>query len=199
MVRGRWSPLFWSFVASFVLAFGVLFVQFLTGRRSVPWTAFAGALVNAGAILRRVLIVVPSQLDGMLLPYPAGTYAPTWVECAVIGGLLALGALGFMVFARIFPLVPGADGPSSGPGTDGLVRGFLRATLAGATFGSGLVLAVAGFAASARVGTERWLDPVLPAAPVVFMAGVMAVFYSVAVYETLPPAPRQYGGRAGDS
>jgi len=55
---------------------------------------------------KRFLIVVPSQTDGQLLPYADGSYVPSWTEYAVIGGLLALGALLFLGFAKVFPIIP---------------------------------------------------------------------------------------------
>jgi Ni/Fe-hydrogenase subunit HybB-like protein len=72
----------------------------------VARTVTAGLLVNAAAIGKRYLIVVPSQTHGSLLPYSAGTYAPTWVEYSIIVGIFALGTLLFTVFARVFPMLP---------------------------------------------------------------------------------------------
>ncbi len=35
-----------------------------------------------------------------------GSYAPAWTEYAVVAGLLALGALLFLGFAKVFPIIP---------------------------------------------------------------------------------------------
>jgi molybdopterin-containing oxidoreductase family membrane subunit len=66
----------------------------------------AGVLVNVAAIGKRYLIVVPSQTHGNLLPYPTGAYVPTWVEYGVVLGVFALGTLCFVLFARMFPMLP---------------------------------------------------------------------------------------------
>ena len=65
----------------------------------------SGVLVNLAAIGKRILIVVPSQTHGTLLPYGTGLYSPTWVEYSVILGLLALGALLLSLFMRVFPII----------------------------------------------------------------------------------------------
>lgn len=49
--------------------------------------------------------VVLSQTHGTLLPYPTGTYSPTWVEYSFIAGLFALGALLIAVFIKLFPIL----------------------------------------------------------------------------------------------
>lgn len=69
----------------------------------------SGVLVNLAAIGKRFLIVVPSQTHGMLLPYETGSYSVSWVEVAVIAGLLALGALLLGGFIKTFPAIPLAD------------------------------------------------------------------------------------------
>ena len=65
----------------------------------------SGVLVNLAAIGKRFLIVVPSQTHGTLLPYGVGSYSPTWVEYSVILGLLALGALLYILFMKVFPIM----------------------------------------------------------------------------------------------
>jgi molybdopterin-containing oxidoreductase family membrane subunit len=66
---------------------------------------FSGILVNLAAIGKRFLIVVPSQTHGTLMPYPTGTYSPSWVEYSIILGLFALGALLFILFMKVFPIM----------------------------------------------------------------------------------------------
>ncbi|MFQ5879862.1 MAG: NrfD/PsrC family molybdoenzyme membrane anchor subunit [Dehalococcoidia bacterium] len=105
LLSGRYAWLFW-------LSGGLLFVSFLTGagqallrRYSLPLIVLAGVLVNLAAIFKRFLIVVPSQTHGALLPYPVGTYSPTWVEYTIILGLFALGALLYIGFMKVFPII----------------------------------------------------------------------------------------------
>ena len=72
---------------------------------SLPWLVVAGVLVNAGALGKRYLIVVPSQTHGQLLPYGVGSYTPTWVEFGVAIGLFSLGAAAIAIFMKIFPII----------------------------------------------------------------------------------------------
>ena len=116
LLGGDYAWLYWSAIVGFVIAAGLL-VAWLAVRqlRTHIWPlVVAGVLVNLGAMAKRFLIVVPSQTEGQLLPYADGYYAPSWTEYAVIGGLLALGALLFLGFAKVFPIIPlpedGEDG-----------------------------------------------------------------------------------------
>ena len=65
----------------------------------------AGGLVTVSAILQRYLIVVPSLTTGALLPYKEGTYSPTLIEYGVVAGLVALGALMFIAFLKVVPIL----------------------------------------------------------------------------------------------
>jgi hypothetical protein len=57
----------------------------------------------------------------------------------------------------------------------------------------GIGLAAAGLALSFRVGTEPFLDPILPASPVMFIAGLMVLVTTGAVYELLPERRYRHG------
>lgn len=72
-----------------------------------------GILVNIAAIAKRLIIVTPSLTHGSLLPYEDGVYVPTWVEVAIIIGLMSLGALVILVFSKLFPVVPLDSEPTS--------------------------------------------------------------------------------------
>lgn len=192
VVFGAYAGLFWTVVTALVSAAAVLFAQFATGRASIGWTVAAGLLVNVAAVLKRYLIVVPSQTHGMLLDWPAGQYVPSWVEWAVLAGLLALGTLLYMGFVRVFPIVPvvAHEAPAA---TDALAepagRRRLRVTLTWGALVLGAGLAVVGFLGSARVGTLPYLDPALPFAPSIFIAGVVTCFLAAVIYEVVPAAP----------
>jgi len=67
-------------------------------------TTLASFAILLGLWVKRVLIVVP-PLTRSLLPYPVGTYTPTWVEWSLIGGSFALAALLYIAFAKLFPLM----------------------------------------------------------------------------------------------
>jgi molybdopterin-containing oxidoreductase family membrane subunit len=83
--------------------------QFIFKRYRLSWIVISGVLVNIAAVIKRFLIVVPSQTHGTLLPYGVGSYSPTWVEYSIILGLLAMGTLFFVLFIKVFPFteVPG--------------------------------------------------------------------------------------------
>lgn len=82
----------------------------LCNRSWVASGVVAGILVNWAAVAKRLLIVVPSQTLGPLLPYPPGSYAPTWVEYSVLLGLVALGTLLYTLFVKLFPIMEVEEG-----------------------------------------------------------------------------------------
>ena len=188
---GPYAPLFWSMLALMVGCFLVLFVQFVRRRYSVPTIMTVGLLVNVAGILKRMLIVVPSQTHGTLLAYPAGVYWPTWVEVSVILGLISLGTLIFMVFLKMFPVLPMQTiGPVHLPEVPVFrpLRRLVRVTTFWVTLLTGLTLTYAGFMLSARFGTEPYLDPIVPYSPMIFIAGVTLSLGSAVVYELFPPS-----------
>ncbi len=182
ITRGPYQTLFFVEVACYVLALIILFSQFAMRVTSVFWTGIGGFLVIQGTILKRYLLVVPSQTHGMLLPWPDGSYSPSWVEYGVLGGLLCLGALAYSVVSWVFPLIPVRNGYERlpRPHEPG------RRAVAYLTLAVGFSLAAVGFAVSARFGTVPWRDPLFPFSPVLFIVGVMLLFGSAAVYELLP-------------
>jgi uncharacterized membrane protein len=103
--------------------------------------------------------------------------------------LLALGALLYLLYVKVYPIIPlqslgileSRPVPSESP-----ARRTTRSVLFLTTLLVGIALAVTGFALSARVGTVSYLDPVVPFSPVMFIAGMVLVFLSAVVYETLP-------------
>ncbi|VAW09074.1 hypothetical protein MNBD_ACTINO02-1413 [hydrothermal vent metagenome] len=106
LLSGTYAWIFWGAITSLVAAAALLIWQALTRKWSITLVVATGVLVNIGAVAKRYLIVVPSQTNGQLLPYPTGTYTPNWVEWAIVFGLFALGALMIGVFMKIFPIVP---------------------------------------------------------------------------------------------
>lgn len=198
VLLGTYAPVFWTVVVTLVLPLLLLFVQFVRGTASVGLGVFAGVLVNVAAILKRYLIVVPSQTHGLMLPYEVGHYVPSFIEVSVLLGLLALGAIVMILFAKLFPIVPlswpepPAVAPAD-PGGRSVSRGFAFVL----TLFLGAGCAVVGLAASARVGTSPDADPVLPLAPVYFILGLMLFWYSAVVYELFPSARRQEPPPAG--
>lgn len=189
VVAGEFAPLFWTTVACFAAATVIGFALFVRGAISVGWMVVAGVLVNIGAVLKRFLIVVPSQAHGALLSYPEGHYVPSWVEVSVVLGLFALAGLAFLVFLKVFPIVPIIETEETVPAAqapDEASDGPVRVLAFWATLATGLALATTGFVLSLRVGTVYYADPVVPYSPMIFILGVMVTFYSAAVYETIP-------------
>ena len=106
LLSGRYAWIYWGSVAALTLSLLGLAWQALRKHWSLGWLVASGVLVNLGAIGKRYLIVVPSQTDGMLLPYAVGSYSPTWVEYSVVAGLFALGAILIGGFIKAFPALP---------------------------------------------------------------------------------------------
>jgi Ni/Fe-hydrogenase subunit HybB-like protein len=184
IVTGGYSTSFWIYIGTMFLGFAIPFVQYLRRKPSVTGIAIAAALVNVGALLKRLLIVVPSQTHGSYLAFEEGTYSPSWIEWSIMAGAASLVLLIILVFARIFPLTHGhapeleRDSP--------LPRDPVR-KLAAITWASlALVLVVVGLTDSFRLWSGGELDPRLPYAPLIFAAGVMMAFSTAIVYEVLP-------------
>jgi molybdopterin-containing oxidoreductase family membrane subunit len=101
-VSGRYAPLFWTMlICNFVIP-----VALLSYRR---FRTIAGILVSSIAILigmwlERLIIVVPS-LENPRMPFPGRIYIPSLTEISMFAGALALFALGFILFAKFFPIV----------------------------------------------------------------------------------------------
>lgn len=105
MLTGQYALVYWASVGSFLLAFVLLAAQFLSRRYSLALIVLCSVLVNIGAVGKRYLIVVPSQLQGTLLPYLPGSYSPTGVEYSVVAGFFALGTLMYFLFIKVFPIL----------------------------------------------------------------------------------------------
>jgi hypothetical protein len=65
---------------------------------------FASISVVVGMWLERLIIVVPS-LANPRLDYPTGVYIPTLTEWSLFAGGIAAFILGFLLFAKFFPLI----------------------------------------------------------------------------------------------
>jgi len=94
--------------------------------------ALASLLVVAGVLAERINIVLAppftrfsSQPDETFaLPYNVVGYRPTLEEMSIVAGVYALGVLGYLLFAKVFPLTelpeeatslrPGAESISCG-------------------------------------------------------------------------------------
>jgi len=101
-VTGPYAPFFWGMVAcNFFIPVTVLTFRRL---RTIPGIFIASLTVVVGMWLERLNIVVPS-LANPRLPYPTGFYVPSIVEWGMFAGAIATFILGFVLFARFFPLI----------------------------------------------------------------------------------------------
>ena len=75
-------------------------------RRSIKWMFFTTVLVNIGMWLERFLIIIPGLARKSPLGFDWGTYHPSIVEILIIAETFAFVALGLLLFAKVFPLIP---------------------------------------------------------------------------------------------
>ena len=75
-------------------------------RRSVKWMFFTTILVNIGMWLERFLIIVPGLARKSPFTFDWGTYHPSLIEILIIAETFAFVALGMLLFAKVFPLIP---------------------------------------------------------------------------------------------
>lgn len=101
-VSGPFAPLFWTMiVCNFVIPVGVLSFKRL---RTIPGILVTSIAVLIGMWLERLIIVVPS-LQNPRMPFPSHIYVPSLTEISLLVGALAMFALGFVLFAKFFPIV----------------------------------------------------------------------------------------------
>ena len=106
-VAGReFAGLFWFQIVALVTAFAVSVIGVALPKVSRIWTTAASSVLLLIALwISRFLIVVPS-LTRPGLSYQTGSYSPTWVEWSIVGGTFAAMALLFLLFTKLFPIVP---------------------------------------------------------------------------------------------
>jgi len=99
---GDFAPYFWAMIA---LNFAVP-VAILCNRktRTILGILIASISVIIGMWLERLIIVVPS-LANPRLPYPTGIYIPSHTEWVLFIGGISVFILGYMIFARFFPVI----------------------------------------------------------------------------------------------
>ncbi|HEU5055616.1 MAG TPA: NrfD/PsrC family molybdoenzyme membrane anchor subunit [Kofleriaceae bacterium] len=195
VVTGHFAPLFWTTVVCLVLAFAIPFSLYLRRRTSVAAVGVAALLANVAAVGKRILIVVPSQTHGALLPVdPPGAYAPTWVELGLVGGMFGIVALAVLAFVRVFPIVPTAHGapPRAAARSSG---DWLRAAAALLTIAIAMAVIAVGLSDSFRMWSGEDIDPRIPYSPALFAGGVILLFSSAVVYETFPRRRRARAAR----
>jgi Ni/Fe-hydrogenase subunit HybB-like protein len=178
-----YPPLFWSALGCLFLAATLLWHAAYRGMLERRAVVVAGILAQGGVLLHRYLQVVAWQTHGLSLPYSPGSYRPTWIEAAVGLGIVAVCLLLLLPAVRVIPFAPAE--PASPP-ISRIAPDPRRAWVTGIWFGVGLAITAIGLAFSFRLGTDSFLDPVLPASPVIFVAGLAMLATTGAVYELLP-------------
>ena len=66
-------------------------------------------LVNIGMWLERFLIIVPGLARRQPFTFDWGTYQPSIIEILIVIETFAFVALGMLLFAKVFPLIPVFD------------------------------------------------------------------------------------------
>jgi molybdopterin-containing oxidoreductase family membrane subunit len=103
---GEFSTIFWfMLIVLFVAPSLALFAQVIYKRYSIKVTAGSALLILIGLWIKRFVIVVP-PLTRSLIPFPIGIYNPSWVEWSLVIGTFSVSALMYMIFMKIFPLIP---------------------------------------------------------------------------------------------
>ena len=106
LIQGGLAPVFWAtLVGGLAISAMILIAQAIKPK----WFSIKVTIINSIIILiafwiKRLLIVVPSLLRP-LMPFPSGTYQPSWVEWSIIVGTFALAIFLYTLFLKIFPIV----------------------------------------------------------------------------------------------
>lgn len=105
LLFGPLAPVFWTVIAGLVISFVYLAVQAIRPSTfSLKGTVLTSMVILALFWAKRFLIVVPSLLYPRM-PYPVGSYTPTWVEWSLLAGTFAIATLLYMLFAKVYPLM----------------------------------------------------------------------------------------------
>ncbi|MFQ5602436.1 MAG: NrfD/PsrC family molybdoenzyme membrane anchor subunit [bacterium] len=99
---GDFAPYFWLMgICNFLIPVAILANP---KTKNIPGILIASITVVVGMWLERLIIVVPS-LANPRLPYPTGIYVPTLTEWSLFAGGIAVFILGYLLFAKFFPLI----------------------------------------------------------------------------------------------
>jgi molybdopterin-containing oxidoreductase family membrane subunit len=102
----EYAWLYWLQIAALVIACVLFFANVVFPQVLKIWTTVLASIIVVVALwVTRFLIIVPS-LAQPYLPYPTGSYTPTWVEWSIVGGTFALLIFLFLLFTKVFPIMP---------------------------------------------------------------------------------------------
>ncbi len=106
VLLGELSPLFWTFVILLLIPFIYFAFQiFYPKAFNVNMAILSSALVLVAMWVKRLVIVI-STFTYTGLPYPGGLYIPTLIEIYIEIGTIFLFIAGFLVFMKLFPIIP---------------------------------------------------------------------------------------------
>ena len=98
----EFASIFWlSVLLCFVVPVVILSNPF---TRTITGAVIASVGINVGMWVERYTVVVPPQTRPRL-PYGIGVYRPTWEEWAITAACLALIALLYALFTKVFPVI----------------------------------------------------------------------------------------------
>jgi molybdopterin-containing oxidoreductase family membrane subunit len=102
---GEFAALYWPVVLGLAIPFLYLFAQTVYPKIfSLRLTVLSAAVMVVAFWVKRYLIVVPSLLFPRM-PYPPGTYTPTFVEWSLVVGTFAIAVLLYMLLVKTFPMM----------------------------------------------------------------------------------------------
>jgi Ni/Fe-hydrogenase subunit HybB-like protein len=187
---GSYALEFWGGLAGLFVAAALLLRPPRRRQGRVRAVVLAGILVEVSVFLHHYGLLLAWQTHGLALPYSPGAYRPTWIEWAVVFGIVAVSILLLLPAVKLVPFAPLAteSRPSPKPARDSR-----RSLLTWIWIAVGLAVSVAGFLGSARVGTDPSGDPALAKSPAVFIVGLMMLATAGALYELLPERATQQG------
>lgn len=101
-------PYAWLFLVFLFTAYFIPVPMWLfkSVRRSAFWMFITTVLVNIGMWLERFLIIIPGLVRRQPFSFDWGTYHPSIIEILIIAETFAFVALGMLLFAKFFPLIP---------------------------------------------------------------------------------------------
>ncbi len=105
-VFGQWWWAAWIMLTCNMILPLSLFSQKL--RRNTTWLFILSIFINIGMWFERFVIVIPS-LSHEYEPWQWGTYAPTWVDYAILLGSFGWFFMWFLLFVKQLPIIAIAE------------------------------------------------------------------------------------------
>ena len=105
-VFGKWWWAAWIMLTCNMILPLSLFSQKL--RRNTTWLFILSIFINIGMWFERFVIVIPS-LSHEYEPWQWGTYAPTWVDYAILIGSFGWFFMWFLLFVKQLPIIAIAE------------------------------------------------------------------------------------------